>query len=142
MLSHGTAEGVEEFDGIGIAGRLIFGMPLNPDSEGFGAFDRDCFDYSVGRACFDRKSRCEPGDTLAVKAVHQDFAPSEDLFEQAAGSDGDRMDGAVFHIEVIDLARAVIETPLATLDLCFERPAQHHIELLIAAADAEQRNPA
>src|SRR5438128_4624683 len=105
MPARRVAERREELDRIGICGGLVFGMPLRPQGKTLRALDRHSLDHTVGRAGFDLKAGSELGDALAVEAVHHDLASAENAFEQSSRSDRDRMDGAIFHVEVVDLAR-------------------------------------
>src|SRR4051812_40307175 len=117
-------------------------MPLGAEGESFGALYRNGLDDPIGRDRLGGEARGEPADTLAMQTVHHGLALPQDLLENAAGSNCDRVGGAVFHVEILDLAGTMIETALAPLDLGFERAAERNVELLVASADAEERDAA
>src|SRR5262245_59625620 len=99
-------------------------MPLRAKGESLGALDRHRLDDAVRCPRFDGKSRRNLLDRLAMQAVNHSLALAENALEHAARGDRDRMDGTIFDVHVLDLARAVIEAPLAALHLGLERAAQ------------------
>jgi 2-haloacid dehalogenase len=136
------AEGFEQLHRVRIGRGLVLGMPLDAERKPRRALDRGRLDDAVRRARLDRKPLGEPGDGLAVQRVDLDLAAGQDRCEPTTRGDVDGVQGTVALVEIGDLRRPVVEPALATLDLAFQCAAQRHVELLKAAADAQQRHPA
>ena len=117
-------------------------MPLRAEGEGLGLAHRDRLDDAVGCGGLDREARRQPLDALAVDRVHHGLALAEDPFQHAAGADVDEMRGCIAHVDVVMLGRAVVEAALVALEFGLQRAAHDDVQLLEAAADAEERDAA
>jgi glyoxylate reductase len=138
IIAHCVSERREQLHRIRIPQRLELRVPLRADGEALGVAHRDRLDDAVGGCRFHGEAFRQPLDALAVDRVHHGLALAEDLLENAARADVDGVGWRIAHIHVVMLGRPVVEAALDVLQFRLERAAHHHVQLLEAAADAEQ----
>ena len=74
--------------------------------------------------------------------VHHGLALAEDMFQHATRANVDGMRRRVAHVDVVIVGRAMVEAAFDGLQFGLEGAAQHHVQFLEAAADADQRQAA
>ena len=142
MIAHRGAEGLEQRPRHRIVGGVPLRMPLHRHGEAGRCLDHDRLRRRVGRIALDDDAPAAVEDALAVQRVHQHLARPEQAVERPAVGEADDMAMLELLLQRAVRRHPVVDPPRDLADLRVQRPAEGDVELLKAAADAEDRHAA
>src|ERR1700752_5364116 len=136
----GRTERLEKRHGIGVLGDLELRMPLRAEAEAGEILEAHRFDDPIVGAAFGLDPRGGLRNALPMQRIHLRLGLAEDARELAAGAKRDLVSRPVHLLVRHVLRRAVIHAAVGAVDLRVESAAERDVQLLEAAADAEDRD--